>query len=225
MFHHFPHSPRRGFTLIELLVSISIITLLVAIVLPALSSARRAGQAIACANHLKQMGLMTAIYTDLYKGVLPRANAGSTNHWMERLREASNIPNYLLYRCPGDEQPAEYAGLPSIIPTSPHRFSNSYGANRFTFHHLPTFHHVDEHFQRPSDTFAILDSNTGENAASFVIFRSAGNRWISDNTRTFRHDDGVNVLHMDMHVKRVLTDTIPDSGSAVPPWRFPGMHP
>ncbi len=64
---HFRHPrPRlsKGFTLIELLVVVSIIALLVAILVPALSEAREAAQNVVCQSNLHQIALATSMYID-----------------------------------------------------------------------------------------------------------------------------------------------------------------
>jgi len=66
--NRFSYRERFGFTLLELLVCVAIISLLGALLLPALGKARQKAQSTRCINNLRQLYLANTMYADEHKG-------------------------------------------------------------------------------------------------------------------------------------------------------------
>ncbi|WP_165228156.1 DUF1559 family PulG-like putative transporter [Aquisphaera insulae] len=103
---------RRALTLIEVLVTIGIIGLLLAILLPALQSAREAARRTQCSSNLSQIGIAFNGYLTLY-GVFPAAG-------MNGSKDMSYFQSSPFCRIlPGLEQQELYHSLNFDIPQSP----------------------------------------------------------------------------------------------------------
>jgi len=102
----------HGFTLVELLVVATIISILAAILLPALSKAVDRARLIACLSQVKQIGLGNSLYLNDYNQYLtPVLDNGAhlstqdnVDYGMGLLCHGGYVSKSILWQCPGREQ-------------------------------------------------------------------------------------------------------------------------
>jgi len=226
---------QRGFTLIELLVVIAIIALLMAILMPALSRAKKQAQATTCLSNLKQIGVAAVLYAQDNDWLIPRGSTGSSAIWfMQYLpyvgqrQDQSDYRSVKIYRC--KSFPTTGTGLYDI-PNS--RQTVCYVINDWTFSSRtddsgtsvgkPTKLSV---FKRPAGTIYLADNEAGswrpiiESATSREIIRCdifirthlplSDSQDINDGRRIARarHRQGCNVLFLDWHSEYVKAETM-----------------
>ncbi len=107
-------SGRRGLTLVELLVVIAIIGILVAILIPAVQSAREAARRTQCVNNLKEIGLAMHMF-DQANGALPAtSDAQGLSALFNVLPYLEQVPRYTQYNRHQDTKDPKNASLINV---------------------------------------------------------------------------------------------------------------
>lgn len=114
---------RNGFTLIELLVVVAIISVLVALLLPALSTARESAKRLTCISNLKTFGQAHALYIN-DNGRYPYLRNDSLGLFWTELVWPYVGKNTKIYSCPDNTFSAS-----SWVINNNHVGLTSYGVN------------------------------------------------------------------------------------------------
>ena len=102
--------PPCGFTLLELLVVVAVISLLLAMLLPALSAATEAGRSAVCASNLRQLGVGVYAYAEANDDRLPwfgNHRPDGYEWWVTQVAGGMQAFEPRIYACPSDPVPLQ----------------------------------------------------------------------------------------------------------------------
>jgi len=202
----------RGFTLIELFVVISIITLLMALLFPALSRAKKQARAVVCQAKLRQWGLVFKAYLDDSEGRF--WDSYPRHQWAWKI-ELYRRDYPALGLCPlatkYDPQGPVYSTwkVGYISPIS-HTIEMSYGVNRWLS--FPTSEAVQpDHYWGTCEVrgvanipvlfdAAYVGARPFDKSGPYELENVITGNW---NMCINRHNGGINMLFLDWSVRKV----------------------
>ena len=202
--------PGGFFSLVELLVVIAIISMLMALLLPALKRAKDIGYRSQCMGQAKQMGVGVVVYSDDYNGWMPNAKHYTPCHFgLVNLFLGDYFPKSMI-RCPIDKTPSPMYDARGVFYTS-YGYQQNIGMGN-----PPNWLYADGHYWTPERLANVPKPSrvplVGDNPYTFggtpgtwQYPNSGANGSLSE-----RHARRGNVLWVDGHVSAETCKSIND---------------
>jgi len=217
-----------AFTLIELLVVVAIIAVLVAILLPSLSSARHRARQLTCAAKQRGIGQAISMYVDGQNGWLPESycyNPGYYRSWSSQLKgfdPTGMDPKNRIYVCPDDASPIELLAINHGSGVAGY-YSYAYSLR------LGYSNRNDGNFPRYVGTYEarrVTDLTDPSRTVMLVCYTLYPDWWFFDSPndfagRTGRHGNTTNFLLADGRVVGYRGVDVPPVGVAELLWSYP----
>jgi prepilin-type N-terminal cleavage/methylation domain-containing protein/prepilin-type processing-associated H-X9-DG protein len=210
MYHCEGTMKRRGFTLIEILVVLVIILVMAGILFPVLANAKKKANQVKCMTQLRQLSMAIQMYAGDHDEVPPLGGydvvtpeqPGTTPQqrvqWHDSIVQTGYLKSWDVLTCPS---------------ATNRDYRYSYGTNRFVMGWMKSTN-LDS-IPYPAHTVLVTEKLGLDWVAWEPSLRGQYDYWTPLDPR---HNDQLNILYCDGHVKKVAVGEMVEGGPIL--WRI-----
>ena len=199
---------KKNFTLRELLVVIAIIAILASMLLPALSKARAAAQAIKCTNNIKQVELGTQMYVNDNDDYIPGCHIymntiggyGDVTWWGPAIigyiggqEPSATFTDTEIYKAPIFACPSLSEPYPGFFAPADLYGHTSVGTSMVK---ITTF-------KAPGKTYNYMDGNGDVTYTMYETSKGVLDYFGRPYTMFYRHNNAANAAFLDGHCEKI----------------------